>query len=272
MRSDRIFRLLVQSLFGGVTGLFAALTLYLLFQGLRAWDGTLLREELLAPAAGTAALVFLAVGIALPVGVATGIYLHLYAGKRLKAWLGGAVELLAAIPSIVIGLFGFSMLLALHRIVPEARSSLLLAALCLALLVLPYLVQATRLGLEETPREHLSLAAALGADRETRLWRIQLPHARNHIRKGVYLAVARSAEDTAVILLTGVVASYGFPDGVFRPFEALPFFIYTTAANYADARELEGAFMAVLLLVGISTLFMALAGGLGRMAYRRRRW
>jgi phosphate transport system permease protein len=272
MGADRFFRHGVAILFWGVTGLFAALLLYLMIRGALSWSGDLLSRELAAPIAGTLLLVLLTVAIALPVGVATGIYLQIYAGPRMRAMLGLAFEILASIPSIVVGLFGFSMLLALHRLFPDLRSSLLLAALSLALLVLPYLVQATRLGLEETPREYLSVAAALGASREDLLRRIQLPHAGRHILKGVFLAVARSAEDTAVILLTGVVASYGLPDGLGRPFEALPFHIYYTTANYDGPEELRSVFMAVLVLMAVSAGFMALTGGLGRLVYWRRRW
>ena len=56
------------------------------------------------------------------------------------------------------------------------------------------------------------------------------------------LAMGRAAEDTAVILLTGVVANAGLPSGLAVRFEALPFFIYYTAAQYQTPEELERGF------------------------------
>ena len=68
---------------------------------------------------------------------------------------------------------------------------------------------------------------------------------------GIVLAIGRCAEDTAVIMLTGVVATAGVPKSLFSPFEALPFFIYYTACEYSDPSELDAAYGAALILLGI---------------------
>jgi len=75
----------------------------------------------------------------------------------------------------------------------------------------------------------------------------------------VILAIGRCAEDTAVIMLTGVVATAGIPKSIFASYEALPFYIYYTASEYADASELVKAYGAALILLMICAGLFALA-------------
>jgi phosphate transport system permease protein len=152
----------------------------------------------------------------------------------------------------LVGLFGFALIVLLHRWWGGALPSLGLAAFAMAILILPYVIKATELGIFEASNEHAALAFALGATPEQVVWRVWLPAARPHIVKGLILAFARAAEDTAVILLTGAVASYGVPRSVWDPFEALPFFIYTTTAEYGSSAELGTVFVAAALLVTLA--------------------
>ena len=242
-------------------GAFGALLLYLIVRGVGAWDPRMVQEggELQAALTGTLYLILLSVALALPVGVGAGIYLAVYARGRLRTFLSFLFELLASVPSILIGLFGFSLILALHRLLPGALPALWLAAVSVALLILPYLIKATELGILETPPEPVRLAYSLGASREQVLRFVQLPAARWHILKGILLATARAAEDTAVIMLTGAVASYGVPRSLLEPFEALPFYIYTTVASYGDAETLRTVFAAALMLIALASLWVVLA-------------
>jgi len=215
-----------------------------------------------APMVGTVFLVILSALLAMPVGVAAGIYLGVYARGRVREILSFLFELLASIPSIVIGLFGFALIVWLHRWFAGALPSLILAAFSVAILILPYLIKSTELGILQTPREPIRLAYASGATTAQVVWYVQLPAARPHIFKGLLLATARAAEDTAVILLTGAVASYGVPRSVFEPFEALPFYIYITAAEYASQAELGSLFVAAAMLVVFAGILVLLAGAI----------
>lgn len=96
-----------------------------LFGGRPVWDG-------IWPACvGTLYLVCLTVALALFPGIGCGIYLAEYAGPRQKQWLGCAIDVLAGIPSIVMGLFGFTLILFLrYTFFPQANTGLLLAAVC----------------------------------------------------------------------------------------------------------------------------------------------
>ncbi len=239
---------------------FGSLLMYLIVQGVRAFDPAMFTANgvLVAPLVGTVWLVVLSVLVALPIGVGAGIYLAVYARGRMREVLSFWFELHASIPSILIGLFGFALILALHRLLPAALPALWLAAVSIAMLILPYIIKATELGIAETPPESIRLAYALGATREQVLRAIQLPAARRHLLKGIILATARAAEDTAVIMLTGAVASYGIPHSLLEPFEALPFFIYTTVAAYGSAEELGSVFVAALVLVGMAGVLVGI--------------
>jgi phosphate transport system permease protein len=199
---------------------------------------------------GTVVLVLLASGLAIPLGVASGIYLAHYASGAWRRWFSLAVELLAGIPSIVMGLFGFALILFLKRtLAPQANTCLLLSAGCLALLVLPYLIFLTQTALESLPDELRLAGLSLGFTPWQNLFHVLLPAASRGILSGVILAVGRAAEDTAVILLTGVVANAGLPSGVLDKYEALPFQIFYLASEARTAAELAQGFGAALVLL-----------------------
>ena len=199
---------------------------------------------------GTVVLVLLSSLLAIPLGLASGIYLAQYASGSWKKWFSLAVELLAAIPSIVMGLFGFALILFLRKtLAPQANTCLLLSAACLALLVLPYLILMTQTTLEALPGELRLVGLSLGFTPWQNLVQVLLPLAGRGILSGVILAVGRAAEDTAVILLTGVVANAGLPSGVLDKYEALPFHIFYLAAEARSEAELSQGFGAALILL-----------------------
>lgn len=233
--------------------------------GLRpVWDG-------IWPAcAGTLYLVGLTLCLAVFPGVGCGLYLSEYATPARRRRIGHAVDLLAGMPSIVMGLFGFSLILLLRRtLFPDANTCLLLAAGCLALLVLPVLVSATREAMDAVPVSLRLGAAALGLNPAQRLRHVLLPAAARGIGGGVILALGRAAEDTAVIMFTGVVANAGLPAGLGGKFEALSFHIYYTAAQYQDQAELLRGFGAAVVLLFLSGGLLAAARAL-ESGYRRR--
>lgn len=209
---------------------------------------------------GTLALVVLSTAIAVPLGVASGVYLAEYSSGRSRQVFSFCVDLLAGTPSILMGLFGFALILLLRKtMAPAANTGLLLSALCLALLVLPYLISTTRLSIEGLPHELRLAGASLGLTHGQIVGRILLPAAMHGIFSGVILAVGRAAEDTAVILLTGVVANAGAPSSLTGKYEALPFHIYYLAAEHQSPAQLTQAFAAALVLLCLTGLMFAAA-------------
>jgi phosphate transport system permease protein len=243
-----------------------ALNLELIFGHTPVMEALLLRRPVfdgIFPAMiGTLLLVLLSVVLALPVGLAAGIYLAEYARGRIKALLSLLFDVLAGIPSIVIGLFGFSLAIFLHRrLSGRIYPCLLISALALAFLVLPYLIRSTQAALECLPFQHRITAPALGATRLQNIRHVLLPRAMQHIAGGVVLAIGRCAEDTAVIMLTGAVATAGIPKGLLQHFEALPFFIYYISSQYADPEELSQGYGAAIILLLICLVLF----GLGKL-------
>lgn len=243
---------------------YRAINLELIFADTRPLDAFLLKQQVfggLFPAIiGTLSLVILSIGFALPLGLASGIYLAEYAPVRLKWFCSIMVDILAGIPSIVIGLFGFSITIFLHhsfssRIFP----CLLISALSLAFLVLPYIIKTTQVALESLPLQTRLTAPSLGATQLETIIFVLLPSALSDIVSGIVLAIGRCAEDTAVIMLTGVVATAGIPKSVFSNFEALPFYIYYISSEYSDQSELMQGYGAALILLFICAGLFGLA-------------
>ncbi len=219
---------------------------------------------------GTLSLLAVTLALALVPGIGCGVYLACYASPRKKNALGTAVDVLAGIPSIVMGLFGFVLILALRRtLLPQGTTCLLLASVCLAILVLPTLVAATQSALEALPERLYIGGVALGLSHGQVLRHLLIPSASPGILGGVILAMGRAVEDTAVIMLTGAVANAGLPSGLTAKFEALPFRIYYTAAQYADQDELAQAFGTALVLLALSGLLSLAAYRLQRRLDRR---
>ncbi len=219
---------------------------------------------------GTFFLVSLSTAIAVPLGLASGIYIAEYAEGRWKSILSFAVDLLAGTPSIIMGLFGFALILFLRKtILPGANLCLLLAASCLALLVLPYMIRTTHVALEGLPESTRLVGQSLGFSRWQNIQHVLLPASSRALLSGVILSVGRAAEDTAVILLTGVVANAGLPASLTDKFEALPFTIYYLAAEYRSPQELDQGFGAALLLLLLTASLFVGARFLQRAFQRR---
>ncbi len=240
------------------------LDLSLLFGEASPLGALLLRERVfdgLFPAiAGTLALVCLSIVWAIPVGIGTGIYLAEYAGPVSRAAFNLVFDVLSGMPSIVVGLFGFSLTIFLHRhVCGSIRPSLLVSSLALSFLVLPYIIRTTQASLEGIPHEQRLTALALGATRLQNIALVLVPGSASGILSGVILAIGRCAEDTAVIMLTGAVASAGLPRSLLSPYEALPFSIYYISSQYADPDELARGYGAAIILLIICALLFLLA-------------
>jgi ABC-type phosphate transport system permease subunit len=116
--------------------------------------------------------------------------------------------------------------------------------------------------LEALPAELRLTAASLGLTRWQAVSRVLLPAASRGLLGGIILAVGRAAEDTAVIMLTGVVVGAGTPGALTDKYEALPFTIYYLAAEHQTPQELDLAFGAALTLLCLTVLLFAIARSL----------
>ena len=217
-------------------------------------------DGIFAAIVGTLYLVMGSTVLAVPVGVCSGIYLAEYAGPKTKKLFGFFFDILAGIPSIVIGLFGFSIAIFLHKQFSDRWGPcLLISAMSLALLVLPYIIRSTQVSLENLPAHIRKTAPALGATKLQSIAYVLIPRALSGIVSGIILSIGRCAEDTAVIMLTGVVATAGLPVSVLSQYEALPFYIYYISSQYVDQAELSRGYGACLVLLGTCAILFMLA-------------
>jgi len=253
---------------------FGTLGPQLLFGSVNPLEALLFKKQVfdgLFPAVvGTLLLVILSVGIAIPIGMTSGVYMAEYANGSVKKIFSLLFDILASIPSIVIGLFGFALAVFLHRHFSEKiYPSLLISSLALAFLVLPYIIRTTQIALETLPRETRLTALALGATKLQNIIYVLIPKSLSGIISGVILAIGRCAEDTAVIMLTGVVASAGVPKSLLANYEALPFYIYYISSQYMNAEELASGYGAAIVLLGICAVLFLFAFMIQKgLAYR----
>lgn len=251
-----------------------SLNLPLIFGEIRPLDGLLLRKEvcdgLLPAIIGTLLLIVTSIVWAVPLGVASGIYLAEYCRPRWKPFFNFLLDVLAGIPSIVVGLFGFALAIFLHKHLSERiYPCFLISSLALACLVLPYLIRTTEQSLVSLPFSVKMTGLVLGISQLQNILFVLIPHSLSRIVSGIILAVGRCAEDTAVIMLTGVVAMAGIPVSLLSKYEALPFYIFYISSEYGSREELMTGFGASLILLFICFFLFAVANFLKKGAAHR---
>ncbi|HIB54421.1 MAG TPA: phosphate ABC transporter permease PstA [Nitrospirales bacterium] len=168
---------------------------------------------------GTVMMVLLTSIIVVPFGVITALYLGEYARQGVIVKIVRiAINNLAGVPSIVIGIFGLGFFIYavggtidtffFAETLPNptfGTGGLLWAALTLALLTVPVAIVATEEGLAAVPRDYREASVGLGATKFETIWRVVLPVAMPGILTGFILAIARATGEVAPLMLTGVV-------------------------------------------------------------------
>jgi phosphate transport system permease protein len=170
---------------------------------------------------GTCVTSFLALLIAVPLGVAAAIFLAEMAPPKLSSFLTFLIELLAAVPSVIYGLLGIFILVPIIRdyLIPFLKATLgylpifqgdfygvsfLSAGLVLSVMVVPFIISVSREVLLAVPVEQREAALALGATKWETTWQIVIPNAKTGIVGSIFLALARALGETmAVTMVVG---------------------------------------------------------------------
>lgn len=209
---------------------------------------------------GTACLSIGSVIFALPIGVASAVYLNEYAkpGPMVRIIRLG-INNLAGVPSVVFGLFG----LAFFCIMLKMGVSMLAGALTLGVMSLPVIIGSTEEALKSVPDTYREASLGLGATKWQTIQRVVLPAAMPGILTGVILAISRAAGETAPIMFTGAVFfTPDLPDSIFDKVMALPYHIYvlaTDSANIEATRPIQyGTSLVLITLVLGMNLFVIL--------------
>jgi len=204
---------------------------------------------------GTISLCLITILVALPIGVASAIYLNEYAtqGKMVRLIRLG-INNLAGVPSIVFGLFG----LAFFCIVLNMGVSVAAGGLTLGIMTLPVIIGASEEALKTVPNTYREASLAMGATRWQTIRRIVLPMAFPGIITGSILGISRAAGETAPIMYTGAVFfTPDLPGSILDEVMALPYHIYvlaTAGTNIEATRPLQygTALVLILLILGMN--------------------
>ena len=206
----------------------------------------------------TGLIVFVALIIAAPLGLATAVLLTEF--SQHKSLFGRIVErcinVLASVPSIVFGLFGnafFSLYLGLGF-------SILSGGLTLACMILPILIRTTAEGLRAAPDDYRLSSAALGMTRYTALVHLLLPAATPAIIAGLMLGIGRAMAETAALIFTSGYVDR-MPDSVFDSGRSLSIHIYDLSMNVSggDSKAHAAALVLIFMLFIINSIAMGLA-------------
>ncbi len=216
---------------------------------------------------GTVLLVIGTMLFSLPLGVLAAVYLVEYArDDLLTRMVKLSVVNLSGIPSIVYGLFGFTVfVLMLHL-----GTSILAGSLTLAIMSLPVIITASKEALESVPSTYREISLSLGATRWQTVRYCVLPYAVPGILTGTVLSLSRAAGETAPILFT-VAAFYlpRLPRSAFDQVMALPYHLYVISTQVPNI-PLEISFATALVLVALVFL-MNLVSLILRAHYRKKR-
>ena len=208
--------------------------------------------------AGTLVLIGTAAVFAVPTGVLAAVFLSEYRRNPLSTAVRFAADVLNGVPSIVIGIFAYSV-----AVLPFKRFSALAGSLALGVMMIPIIVRTTEELLALVPSTLREGALALGATRARAVFRVILPAALPGILTGVLVALARIAGETAPLLFTAFNNRY-WSMRITQPIASLTVQVYTYAISpYEDWHR--QAWAGATVLIGAVFLFSLLA----RFATRR---
>jgi phosphate transport system permease protein len=213
---------------------------------------------------GSGKLLLCAAAVGIPIGFLGGVFLAEYGGGPLAFVIRYAADVLNGVPSIVLGVTVYALV-----VVPAGHFSTLAGGLALALMIIPVSLRATEEFLRLVPTSLREAALALGAPRWVTTVRVVIPAATRGIAAGLILALARVAGETAPLLFTAFSNRF-WSSGWQEPTASLPVMIFTYAVSpYEDwHRQAWAAGLVLLSLVLggniVARLVLNRSGGLGR--------
>ena len=197
---------------------------------------------------GTFSVTALAMLMAVPFGLGAAVFVSEFCGKKLKETLKIVIELLAAIPSVVWGFIGLTVMnVVIQRVFNvQVGLNVLNAAILLALMSVPIMVSIGEDALKAVPDSYREAGIALGCTRWQLIWRVLLPAAKNGLLAAVLLGVGRAVGETmAVLMATG--HSVNIPHSIFDSVRTLT---ATIAAELGETSQGSDHYQ-VLFLIGI---------------------
>ena len=223
---------------------------------------------------GSALVTVTAILIALPLGVATAVFVREMAPAWTREVLKPVIEVLAGIPSVVLGFFGMTL------VAPFVRESLgaptgltaLTGALILAYMALPTIVSVAEDALDAVPKSYRDAGLAMGATQWQTIWRVVVPAARSGIVTAVMLGMGRAIGETmAVMMVTGNAARMPVTlDSLLRPVRTMTATIATEMGEVAQGSVHYHALFGVGIILFVLTFLINLAAASTMFKKKRR--
>ncbi len=212
---------------------------------------------------GIGKLIFLASLIGIPVGFLGGVYLAEFGSGSFSFVVRYTTDLLNGVPSIVMGIFAYAMI-----VLPQRHFSTLAGGAALGVMMIPVTIRSTEEFLKAVPDALREGAMALGASKSKAIITVVIPAAIQGILTGIMLGIARIAGETAPLLFTSFSNRYWSP-GWNQPIASLPVMIFTYAVSpYEDwhRQAWSAGFVLLSLVLVINTVARVLLskGGYGR--------
>jgi phosphate transport system permease protein len=232
-----------------------AVIIFLVVNGAQAWSPAFL-VELPGPVAtagggalhaivGTLMMTGLALVIATPTALAVAILVVEYRGSRIGPVVRTAVDLLAGVPSIVVGIFVYTLV-----VLSTGHFSGLAGSIALAIIMLPIIARTSEEMLKIVPRRLREGTMALGMPRWRALTSVLIPTVASGILTGIVLALSRAIGETAPLLFTALGSNF-VQTNFSEPMNALPLYIFQNAINIGFPAAKQRAWAAALTLVVI---------------------
>lgn len=206
----------------------------------------------IAPAiVGTLMVVGIASAMSIPFGILAAVYLSEFSSGRITRWIRFATNVMSGVPSIIVGLFAYGVI-----VLTTETFSAVAGGFALAILMLPIVVRTADESLQLVPQEVRWASVGVGASNFHTVLQIVLPAAMGAILTGVTLAIARAAGETAPLIFTALFSQF-WPRSIWQPIPTLSVLVYNFATvPYENQQELAWAasFILVLLILLTSIL------------------
>jgi phosphate transport system permease protein len=231
------------------------------------------------PLAGTVISTALALAAAVPVALGTALFLTELCPHRLRGVIGAAIELLAAIPSIIYGMWGlfalapflekhFQPLMAagpgrLPLIGSFFQSqyaggvNLFTASMVLAIMILPFITSITREAFKQAPPILKESSYGVGATRWETISRVVLPYAKSTVAGGIIIAMGRALGETMAVAYV-IGNRHGALDSIFSPYSTITS-VMANEFNEAAGLQMSSLFTLALMLLAANFLVLSLA-------------
>ena len=258
---DRAFTIIIWLTAGIVLLAFGWLVSEVVVQGVSKLSWQFLTDEpsrsgreggILPIIVSTLLILMTALVVVLPLGLGSAIWLAEFTKKSSKRVQTTRLilDVLAGVPSIVFGLFGYAFFCGFL----DLGFSILSGGLTLACMMLPILIRTTEAGLTAVPQDWRKAGAALGISRTTLLWHVVLPYASPAITAGLLLSIGRATAETAALIFTSGYVDR-MPESLNDSGRALAVHIYDLSMNVVGGdKAAYGSALVLIVMVVIINL------------------